>query len=145
MIMKDRIYLQHLWSFLSRQMAIIANNIKNEAQIQFDKDMREHPSFVHSGLSAAQNIINNPNRSTKKTARGLIELTGDSLIFAKVNKKLINHLIIYFLFEIKFNFQIQIHMWFTYVLRMSTCQISEEFIHGPLSEGNLTIKFKYLK
>jgi hypothetical protein len=25
-------------------------------------------------------------------------------------------------------------MWFTWILRMSACQISEEFIHGPLSE-----------
>ncbi len=42
--------------------------------------------------------------------RGLIELTGDTLIFAKL------------------------HMWFTWILRTSTCQISEELVHGPLSE-----------
>lgn len=28
----------------------------------------------------------------------------------------------------------KLHMWFTWILRMSSCQISEEFIHGPLSE-----------
>ena len=45
-----------------------------------------------------------------RTIRGLIELTGDPLIFAKL------------------------HMWFTWILRMSSCQISEELVHGPLSE-----------
>lgn len=36
-IMKDRIYLQHLWSFLSQQMSIIASNIKQEAEKNFKK------------------------------------------------------------------------------------------------------------
>ena len=39
-IMKDRIYLQHLWTFLSNQMAVIAGNIKKEAQAQFDKEIK---------------------------------------------------------------------------------------------------------
>jgi hypothetical protein len=38
-IMKDRIYLQHLWTFLSGQMATIADNIKREAQAQFERDV----------------------------------------------------------------------------------------------------------
>lgn len=37
--MKDRIYLQHLWTFLSNQMAVIAGNIKKDAQAQFDKEI----------------------------------------------------------------------------------------------------------
>lgn len=119
-IMKDRIYLQHLWSFLSTQMAIIAENIKKEAQLQFDKEIKASPINTHlASPSASSNLlpgVQANNRSnlfkTKKTKpiRGLAELTGDSMIFAKL------------------------HMWFTWILRMSSCQISEDVIHGPLSE-----------
>ena len=106
-IMKDRIYLQHLWSFLSQQMAIIASNIKEEAQRKFEREMRENP--VTNGLLLLQGSRASVH-SLKKKDRGLIELTDDPMIFAKL------------------------HMWFTWILRMSACQISEEFIHGPLSE-----------
>ena len=106
-IMKDRIYLQHLWSFLSQQMAIIATNIKREAQRKFEKDLRENPQMSASGgLHATRSFAH----ALKKKDRGLIELTDDPMIFAKL------------------------HMWFTWIMRMSSCQISEEFIHGPLSE-----------
>ena len=118
--MKDRIYLQHLWSFLSQHMAIIANNIKDEAQKTFDKETKENPIHVGMGSTSTltqSNHINNRilmldkrKKPCKKPIRGLTELTGDSMIFAKL------------------------HMWFTWILRMSACQISEEFIHGPLSE-----------
>lgn len=109
-IMKDRIYLQHLWSFLSQQISIIATNIKQEAQLKFDKELKENPlNNLNQSSFNAQSIrqFTNPN---KKSSRGLIELTDDPLIFSKL------------------------HMWFTWILRMSACQISEEFIHGPLSE-----------
>ena len=39
-IMKDRVYLQQLMSFLSKQMALIAANIKKEAERKFDSDMK---------------------------------------------------------------------------------------------------------
>jgi hypothetical protein len=158
-IMKDRIYLQHLWSFLSKQMAIIASNIKLEAERKFNKDMSEKEMLnpissllintsqnsnnnnnsgneqTSGGLSNASNTsseqrILTPSSSfygpstssasayqrqamytkkkTSKQVRGLIELTDDSMIFAKL------------------------HMWFTWILRMSSCQITEEFVHGIL-------------
>jgi hypothetical protein len=159
-IMKDRMYLQHLWSFLSKQMAIIASNIKLEAERKFVKDMGEKdlapPMIINTsggsasghgndqaglgfGLGAYSNdqqqqqqpqqpqqkqwTLTSPSTSytthssyqrqtlyTKKKAtkqvRGLIELTDDPMIFAKL------------------------HMWFTWILRMSSCQITEEFVHG---------------
>ena len=49
-------------------------------------------------------------KKTSKQVRGLIDITGDQMIFAKL------------------------HMWFTWILRMSSCQIREVFMHGPLSE-----------
>jgi folliculin len=132
-IMKDRIYLQHLWSFLSRQMAIIASNIKLEAERKFESDMRDKglASFLLSksetGASppvedtaeffSSRNTSNRENIYAKKRqskqVRGLIELTDDEHIFAKL------------------------HMWFTWILRMSSCQIREELVHGPVSEDML--------
>lgn len=109
-IMRDRIYLQHLWSFLSKQMSIIASNLKEQAEKKFRKDQ------VERGLSPNGNqsqILSFKKKS--KLVRGLTELTDDPLIFAKL------------------------HMWFTWILRMCSCQISEEFMHGPLSE-DLQIK-----
>lgn len=124
-IMKDRIYLQHLWSFLSQQMSIIASNIKLEAERKFEKDIRpnnrtendlqncqlnqRHPGLCAKPKSSSSNV--------NKQVRGLIELTDDKMIFAKL------------------------HMWFTWILRMSACQISEEFLHGPLTE-DLQVKME---
>ncbi|CAF0732756.1 unnamed protein product [Brachionus calyciflorus] len=107
-IMKDRIYLQHLWSFLSHQMSIIANNLKQEAEKKFQKDLNEKGLSPSAAQSCGSQFLN--YKKTSKQVRGLIELTDDPLIFAKL------------------------HMWFTWILRMSSCQISEEFMHGPLSE-----------
>lgn len=119
-IMKDRIYLQHLWSFLSTQMAVIAGNIKKEAQRQFDMEMQANPVQMNNSPNSAitnMHVANSQKvlpmfqkKPREKKVRGLIELTGDAMIFAKL------------------------HMWFTWILRMSSCQISEEFIHGPVSE-----------
>lgn len=104
-IMKDRIYLQHLWSFLSKQMSIIASNLKEQAERKFQKDLLDR------GLSPTGNQAQILSfKKSSKQVRGLIELTDDPLIFAKL------------------------HMWFTWILRMCSCQISEEFMHGPLSE-----------
>ena len=52
-----------------------------------------------------------------KRIRGLIELTDDALIFGKL------------------------HMWFTWVLRISHFQLVEEFMHAGLSE-DLQVKFE---
>lgn len=106
-IMKDRIYLQHLWSFLSQQMSIIANNLKQEAEKKFQKDLIE--KGITPGVQAQTGQFLNFKKNSKQV-RGLVELTDDHLIFAKL------------------------HMWFTWILRMSSCQIREEFMHGPISE-----------
>jgi folliculin len=141
-IMKDRIYLQHLWSFLSEQMSIIATNIKREAEAKFNKDIALlddkisdnlnqigiNPAPSASTLLAASAALTSSQRQTLytkklnanssvKQVRGLIELTDDPLIFAKL------------------------HMWFTWVLRMSQCQIVEEFMMGPLTE-DFQVKFE---
>ncbi|RNA22759.1 Folliculin [Brachionus plicatilis] len=111
-IMRDRIYLQHLWSFLSKQMSIIATNLKEQAEKKFQKDLFER------GLSPTGNPAQILSfKKTSKQVRGLVELTDDPLIFAKL------------------------HMWFTWMLRMCSCQISEEFMHGPLSEDS---QIKYM-
>lgn len=141
-IMKDRIYLQHLWSFLSEQMSIIAMNIKKEAEAKFNKDIALlddkindsvnqigiNPTPSSSSLLTASASLTSSQRqtlytkkmnssSTSKQVRGLIELTDDAFIFAKL------------------------HMWFTWVLRMSQCQIIEEFMMGPLTE-DFQVKFE---
>jgi folliculin len=84
-IMKDRIYLQHLWSFLSQQISIIASNIKSEAQAKFDKELPLFTNLNQPNFNA-QSIrqLSNPNKRTS-TTRGLIELTDDPLIFAKLH------------------------------------------------------------
>lgn len=138
-------------------MSIIASNIKQEAEKKFVKDMRNKditvhkpysllaqpenpsqsvkitnteptrvPTLTHSSSFHSTGVINASSSysrqtmyTTKKsmtskqrnaTLRGLIELTDDPMIYAKL------------------------HMWFTWILRMSSCQITEEFVHGPLSE-----------
>ena len=150
-IMKDRIYLQQLMSFLSKQLALIASNIKKEAEKKFDKDMKLLDAQItnNSGgnSSLAENLTNikpsstnNPSalltasasltssqrqtlytkkssKSLEKRIRGLIELTDDTLIFAKL------------------------HMWFTWILRISHFQLVEEFMHAGLSE-DLQVKFE---
>jgi folliculin len=113
-IMKDRIYLQHLWSFLAKQISFIASNIKVEAQQKFDKEMKEKENAQHSN-ETAKFLSLTPKKHSNN--RGLIELTDDPLIFAKL------------------------HMWFTWILRMSACQISEEFMHAPLRE-DLQVKLE---
>jgi folliculin len=137
-IMRDRIYLQHLWSFLSKQMAQIAAQIKGEANECYERetgiDMTVGLLSASSSASSPlfiQNAASQQQRQQQQLAeiarrrgidyatagdhhhhqlRSLTELTNDELIYAKL------------------------HMWFTWILRMSTCKISEEFVHGPLSE-----------
>ena len=127
-------------------MAIIASNIKAEAERKFNKDMSERENQTSSPTSTADSSSTNVNaygepasdqsagggiplssfysstssyqrqtamfikKKASKQVRGLIELTDDPMIFAKL------------------------HMWFTWLLRMSSCQISEEYMHGPVSE-----------
>ncbi len=120
-IMKDRIYLQHLWSFLSKQLAIIAEEIKAQALSTFEREMKAKVSNQQQNQLQYRSRFNYspvmPSRSNNSIGknkdsgdRSLTELTSDSLIFGKL------------------------HMRFTWILRMSTCQISEEFVHGPMSE-----------
>jgi Vesicle coat protein involved in Golgi to plasma membrane transport len=104
-IMKDRIHLQQLWSFLQHHIHVIASNIKNLAQQVFDADLKENPLLQHS-ISASNSFTKSPNKSM----RGLIELTNDKLIFAKL------------------------HMWFTWILRACVCHLKEELLCGPLVE-----------
>lgn len=130
-IMKDRMYLQHLWSFLSTQMSAIAANIKAEAERKFESDMREKglasDAALHSTASptspeffSPQNTSTRDNfqfakrtSSSSKQVRGLIELCDDEHIFAKL------------------------HMWFTWILRTSSCRISERFVQASLPEDSL--------
>jgi folliculin len=121
-IMKDRIYLQHLWSFLQRHLTIVAQNIKAAAQKLFDKEVKENSINLSSPPLVSVNRSRDPvsRKKSNKSNRGLIELTNDNLIFAKL------------------------HMWFTWILRASACQISEEFLYGPLIE-DLQIKLEEFK
>jgi folliculin len=52
-IMKDRIYLQHLWSFLSKEIAKIANNIKNavDKQFEIEKPTKNEDQLVNKSSS----------------------------------------------------------------------------------------------
>lgn len=152
--MKDRIYLQQLWSFLSKQMSTIASKIKCEAERKFERDMQEKGLANHNThllaavtttTTSASTLTTSPtlqdempsqdelffsptNTSTRdnmqeakkrdegdrggclKQARSLIELCDDEQIFAKL------------------------HMWFTWMLRMSSRHITEVFVNGPVSE-----------
>jgi hypothetical protein len=146
--MKDRIYLQQLWSFLSKQMSTIASKIKCEAERKFERDMQEKGLANHnthllaaavattttttsastSTTSQDELFFSPTNTSTRdnmqeakkrdedgrggclKQARSLIELCDDEQIFAKL------------------------HMWFTWMLRMSSRHITEVFVNGPVSE-----------
>lgn len=121
-IMKDRIYLQHLWSFLQHHLTIVAQNIKAAAQKLFDKEVKENSINLSSPPLITTNRSRDPvsRKKSNKSNRGLIELTNDSFIFAKL------------------------HMWFTWILRASACQISEEFLYGPLIE-DLQIKLEEFK
>ena len=102
-IMKDRIHLQQLWSFLQHHVHIIAANIKNAAQQIYDmeKDTKESPTLYSNSTS------NLYKKCPHKAIRGLVELTNDKLIFAKI------------------------HMWFTWILRACVCRLKEEFLCGP--------------
>ncbi len=120
--MKDRIYLQHLWSFLQNEMAIVAAKIKASAQKVYDCEVKENNLHLGLHFHSASNSASGSNifkKSPNKSNRGLIELTNDSLIFAKL------------------------HMWFTWILRASACQITEEFVHGPINE-DLQIKIEQI-
>ncbi len=85
------------------------------------------PASSSSALLTASTLLTSSQRQTlyqkklskwsEKRIRGLIELTDDNLIFGKL------------------------HMWFTWVLRMSHFQLVEEFMHAGLSE-DLQVKFE---
>ena len=85
------------------------------------------PASSSSALLTASTSLTSSQRQTlytkklskwsEKRIRGLIELTDDALIFGKL------------------------HMWFTWVLRMSHFQLVEEFMHAGLSE-DLQVKFE---
>ncbi len=118
-VMKDRIYLQHLWSFLQNEMSNICNKIKAAAQKVYDNETRDNLNHtlnhhLKSNTSSTGSVFKkSPNRSN----RGLMELTNDSLIFAKL------------------------HMWLTWILRASAYQITEDFLHGPVME-DLQVKLE---
>ena len=117
-------------------------NIKKEADAKFKKEksllddkindsvnqIGINPTPSSSSLLSASASLTSSQRQTlytkkmnsssnSKQVRGLIELTDDAFIFAKL------------------------HMWFTWVLRMSQCQIIEEFMMGPLTE-DFQVKFE---
>lgn len=104
-IMKDRIYLQHLWAFMHKHMSLIAARVKEAAQRFYDKEVSANLGFLVKKGSA------------KGANRSLGELTDDEQIFAKL------------------------HMWFTWILRTSTLQISEKLLQGPVVE-DLQIRFE---
>ncbi len=107
-------------------MAIVAHKIKASAQRVYDQELKEQNSYyvsssVHHHNSGSNVAATSGNsifkKGQNKSNRGLIELTNDSLIFAKL------------------------HMWFTWILRACACQITEEFVHGPINE-DLQIKIE---
>ncbi len=115
-IMKDRIHLQQQWSFLQHHVHIIATNIKNAAQQVYDAETaNKDGSTVY--LAKASNVF---KKSPNKSTRGLIDLTNDKLIFAKI------------------------HMWFTWILRACVCRLKEEFLCGPPVE-DVQIKIEQFK
>jgi len=100
-------------------MAVIAEEMKAQAQASFEREVKakgnslankqQQLQLQHRGRlnrSPAQGV----GKQRESRVRGLAELTGDALIFGRL------------------------HMRFTWILRMSSCQISEEFVHGPVSE-----------
>lgn len=111
-IMKDRIHLQQLWSFLQVHINYVAANIKNAAQNFFDMETKDNANQLFSSSTHPFNSsnINLFKKNFNKANRGLMELTNDSLIFTKL------------------------HMWFTWILRACVYRISEDFLYGPLLE-----------
>jgi hypothetical protein len=99
----------------------------NEQQLDTTNLTNIGPASSSSALLTASTSLTSSQRQTlytkklskwsDKRIRGLIELTDDALIFGKL------------------------HMWFTWVLRMSHFQLVEEFMHAGLSE-DLQVKFE---
>ena len=148
-LMRDRIYLQQLFLFLQPNLVNIANKIKESAQIEFEKEMgsSRHTDFqtgdqmpspppapVASTLTETKTTRRSSfsnrcfrdkpttRKPAAKTLRGLAELTNDPEIFGRL------------------------HMWFTWLLRVSALRIREECYYGPISEDQQikVEKFKYL-
>ena len=74
-IMKDRIHLQQLWSFLQHHVHVIATNIKTSAQKVFDLELILNKDNFQNFYPSTS------NKSQKVSTRGLIHLTNDMLIF----------------------------------------------------------------
>ena len=92
-------------------------------QLQGEKDSTNNHIFAFSSSASSNPTIGSGSslpfklthlreKKSSKLARGLIELTDDKYIFAKL------------------------HMWFTWILRMSSCQISEDWVTGPIDEDS---------